>query len=225
MSHSATVHLLRHGEVHNPDRIVYGRLPEFHLSEAGHRMAELAAREFERRASRGARFSYLAASPLTRTQETAAPVSKALGLPVVLDERVIEAGNYFEGMHVNRDELLRHPRHWRYMTNPLRPSWGEPYREQVARMAEAIKDAAVQAVKRGGDGAEAIVVSHQLPIWMARTSVEGRALPHDPRTRQCNLASVTSLTFDDISAPGAPRVTYAEPAAELYPGVIQLPGS
>ncbi|WP_030015193.1 histidine phosphatase family protein [Curtobacterium sp. S6] len=225
MSHSATVHLMRHGEVHNPDRIVYGRLPEFHLSAAGHQMAELAAREFERRAARGARFVYLAASPLTRTQETAAPISQALNLPVTLDERVIEAGNYFEGLHVSRDELVRHPRHWRFMTNPLRPSWGEPYREQVRRMAAAIKDAAVEAVARGGDGAQAIIVSHQLPIWMARSSVEGRMLPHDPRTRQCNLASVTSLTFEDISAPRAPKVTYSEPAAELYPGVIQLPGS
>lgn len=168
---------------------------------------------------------YLAASPLTRTQETAAPISQALNLPVTLDERVIEAGNYFEGLHVSRDELVRHPRHWRFMTNPLRPSWGEPYREQVRRMAAAIKDAAVEAVARGGDGAQAIIVSHQLPIWMARSSVEGRMLPHDPRTRQCNLASVTSLTFEDISAPRAPKVTYSEPAAELYPGVIQLPGS
>lgn len=225
MSASATVHLLRHGEVHNPDRIVYGRLPEFHLSEAGRAMAELAARELHRRARDGANIVYLAASPLTRTQETAAPIAEKLDLPIHVEDRVIEADNYFEGRHVDRAELLGNPEHWSKLWNPLRPSWGEPYREQVDRMAAAIKDAAVQAVGLGGDGAEAVIVSHQLPIWMARTSVEGRMLPHDPRTRRCNLASLTSLSFDDIGAGGPPRVAYCEPAAELYSGVIQLPGS
>lgn len=225
MSPRATVHLLRHGEVHNPDRIVYGCLPNFHLSETGQAMAELAARELERRAADGANITYLAASPLTRTQETAAPISEKLGLPIASDGRVIEAGNHFEGLHVNRSELLRNPRHWPKLVNPLRPSWGEPYREQVDRMSEAIKSAAAEAVDRGGDGAEAVIVSHQLPIWMARSSIEGRPLPHDPRSRQCNLASLTSLHFDDISAGTRPQIEYCEPAAELYSGVIQLPGS
>lgn len=225
MTESATVHLLRHGEVHNPERIVYGRLPDYHLSAAGREMAELAARELRRRADQGARIVWLGASPLTRAQETAAPVSRELGLPVHEEPRAIEADNYFEGLHVDREELLRHPRHWPTLLNPLRPSWGEPYREQVARMAAAIKDAAVQAVRLGGDGAEAVIVSHQLPIWMARRSVEGGFLPHDPRTRQCNLASLTSLAFPDVHAPLRPVVSYCEPAAELYSGVIQLPGS
>ncbi len=225
MSASATVHLLRHGEVHNPDRIVYGCLPEFHLSETGRAMAELAARELARRAENGAEIVYLAASPLTRTQETARPISEKLGLPIHPEERVIEAGNYFEGLHVNKSELIRNPRHWPKLLNPLRPSWGEPYREQVERMSAAVKDAAVQAVARGGDGAEAVIVSHQLPIWMARSSVEGRMLPHDPRTRQCNLASLTSFTFDDIGVGRRPSIAYCEPASELYSGVVQLPGS
>lgn len=225
MSHSATVHLLRHGEVHNPDRIVYGRLPGYHLSERGRAMARLAAEELRRRADDGAAIVHLAISPLTRTRETAAPIEELLGLEARPDERLLEAGNHFEGLHVNRDELLRNPRHWPRLLNPLRPSWGEPYRDQVRRMSEAVKDAAAEAVRIGGDGAQAVLVSHQLPIWMVRSGVEGRPLPHDPRTRQCNLASLTSLRFDDVRAPGRPSVAYCEPAAELYSGVIQLPGS
>ena len=69
----ATVHLLRHGEVHNPDGVLYGRLPEFHLSELGREMARMLAEHFARRAAQGAKIVHLAASPLTRAQETAQP--------------------------------------------------------------------------------------------------------------------------------------------------------
>lgn len=225
MNTRATVHLLRHGEVHNPERIVYGRLPGYHLSETGHQMARLSAQALAERAEAGSRIVYLAASPLLRTRQTAEPITELLGLEANPDERVIEAGNWFEGLHVDREELLHNPRHWPRLVNPLRPSWGEPYRDQVERMAQAVKDAARHAVEIGGDGAEAVIVSHQLPIWMTRLSVEGRPLPHDPRTRQCNLASITSLHFPDVHSGLRPEVSYSEPARPLYSGVIQLPGS
>jgi len=221
---STTVHLLRHGQVLNPHRLVYGRLPHYGLTELGARMAEAAAAELVRRVGTGSRIVHLVSSPLQRARETAAPVARELRLPVHPDERVIEPRNHFEGLHVGTGELLK-PRHWPHMLNPLRPSWGEPYRQQVARMAEAVLDAGRTAVERGGDGAEAVVVSHQLPIWLTRRSAEGRPLPHDPRRRQCNLASLTTLVFDDLHAGGPPRVLYSEPAARYYPGVNQLPGS
>lgn len=221
---SATVHLLRHGEVHNPEHVVYGRLPDFHLSEKGARMAEAAAAELARRVQGGERIVHLAASPLTRTRETAAPVARELGLDVHTDERLIEPANHFEGLHVTGRELAK-PQHWPFILNPLRPSWGEPYRSQVQRMTEAVREIAREAARRGGDGAQAVAVSHQLPIWLTRLCAEGRPLPHDPRRRECNLASLTSLTFDDVDRPGVPGVSYSEPAAHLYPGVNQLPGS
>lgn len=219
------VHVMRHGEVENPERIVYGRLPEYHLSALGQKMVRMSAEEFKRMSDEGANIVYLAMSPLTRTRESAAPITELLGLEGYPDERVIEADNHFEGLHVNREELLKNPRHWPHLLNPLRPSWGEPFTHQAHRMAEAIKDAGAQALARGGSGAEAIVVSHQLPIWMARRSAEGKFLPHDPRTRQCNLASITTFEFDDLWSPQRPKISYKEPAAPLYSGVIQLPGS
>lgn len=219
------VHVMRHGEVENPERIVYGRLPNYHLSERGQKMVRMSAEEFKRMADHGANLVYLAMSPLTRTRESASPITELLGLEGHPDERVIEAGNYFEGLHVNRDELLKNPIHWPHLLNPLRPSWGEPFGDQVRRMVEAIKDAGVQALERGGEGAEAIIVSHQLPIWMARRSAEGKFLPHNPRSRECNLASITTFEFDDIFSQERPKISYKEPAASLYSGVIQLPGS
>ncbi|WP_154792843.1 histidine phosphatase family protein [Occultella kanbiaonis] len=202
-----TVHLLRHGEVHNPDRVLYGRIPGYGLSERGHRMAERIADTFT---ARGADLVHLVASPLQRAQETAAPLAAAFDLPVRTDERVIEAENYFEGSTVGKNpaELLN-PAHWAKLVNPLRPSWGEPYAEQAARMYAAIRDARAAA-----DGHEAVIVSHQLPIWVARSTILGRSMLHDPRRRRLTLASLTTLTFERGTLLA---VDYTEPCADLLP--------
>jgi broad specificity phosphatase PhoE len=218
----ATVHLLRHGEVHNPDGVLYGRLPEFHLSGLGRDMAGMLAEHFSARTGQGAKIVHLVASPLTRAQETAQPIAEALGLAITTEARIIEAENYFEGLHVDKAEL-RKPKHWPMLRNPLRPSWGEPYKEQAARMIAAVQDARLRAIELGGDGAEAILVSHQLPIWATRLSAEGKPLWHDPRKRECTLTSVTSLVFDDGG--NLLRVEYSEPAAVLLPGASSTPGA
>ncbi len=200
-----TVHLLRHGEVHNPAHVLYGRLPGYHLSELGRQMADLAA---EHLADHD--IVHVVSSPLERAQETAAPVAAEHGLEVTLDERVLEAENAFEGLPVAGGKgLLRHPRLWPKMLNPLRPSWGEPYTEVVVRMRDAVVDA--RAAARGH---EAVVVSHQAPIWMIRLATEGRSLVHNPAHRECSLASLTSLTFvgDELLS-----LAYCEPAATLLP--------
>ena len=208
MTVQTTVHLLRHGEVHNPGKVLYGRLPGFRLSTDGEAMAEKAAAWFL-----GKDVTHLVSSPLERAQQTAAPIAGALSLPVGIDERLIEAGNAFEGLRVGvGDGALRVPRHWWKLRNPFRPSWGEPYVRQVVRMMGAL-DAAKDAAR----GHEAVLVSHQLPIWTLRLHVEGRRYAHDPRRRQCGLASVTSVTYDDDRIRG---VTYAEPAGATDPDAV-----
>lgn len=196
------VHLLRHGEVHNPDRILYGRLPDFHLSALGREMAEAVAEHLA-----GADLGLVVHSPLERTAETAAPTLARHGLTAVVDPRVIEAGNKFEGRRF-RKRLLLDPRRWWWVRDPTKPTWGESYRAIGKRMMFAIEDARDHA-----RGREVLVVSHQLPIWTIRSALQGRRLWHDPRHRQCNLASLTSVTFtgDEVT-----DVTYTEPAAHLY---------
>ena len=55
-----------------------------------------------------------------------------------VNDGLIEAGNEFEGLKVAvGDGALRRPRHWWKLRDPFTPSWGEPYRSIVARMAEA----------------------------------------------------------------------------------------
>ncbi len=201
------VHLVRHGEVRNPDRVLYGRLPGFGLSELGHRMAELAAASLA-----GRPIASLAASPLQRTRESAAPWAARFGLEVRLDERLIEPANRFEGGNVRKG--LRDPRNWPYLVGPWRPTWGEAFASIRGRMMAAVAEA--HAGTRGG---EAVLVSHQLPIWMVARTVAGKPLPHDPRARRCALSSITTLAWRD----GAfVEVDYQEPAAELLAESIDL---
>jgi broad specificity phosphatase PhoE len=205
MSETTVVHLLRHGEVENPDRIIYGRLPGYHLSANGQSMARAAEAFFADRPV-GALFS----SPLERALETARPVAERLGLPVVIDERLIEPWNHFEGLRFGvGDGSLRRPAHWPHLINPFLPSWGEPYRQIVARMLAVMAAARVAA-----GGAEAVCVSHQLPIWVTRRHVERRPLWHNPMARQCALGSVTSFSYAGDQIVG---VSYTVPARRQVP--------
>ncbi len=200
------VHLMRHGEVNNPNGILYGRLPDFHLSELGREMAERVADWL----AAAYDLAYLAASPLERAQETAQPVAAAFGLAIHTDERVIESGNVFEGKVFGvGNGALRHWRSWWLLRNPFTPSWGEPYARIADRMLAAMADA-----RDAARGRSALIVSHQLPVWTARSAVERRRFAHDPRRRQCTLASVTSFHYagDDVVS-----VSYAEPARDLLP--------
>lgn len=221
MADTATVHLVRHGEVHNPDKVLYGRLPGFGLSELGKEMAEGIAEYFGDRAEAGRPVHLLAASPLQRAQETIAPLAARLQLPVVTEDRVLEAENAFEGLS-NIKRHLRTPRCWPLLINPFRPSWGEPYKQQAERVLEAVKDLSDRAISDFGDGAEVVVVSHQLPIWVTRLWAEQRPLWHDPRSRECSLTSVTSL---HIGPTGVESVSYAEPNIALSRQALALPGA
>ncbi|QTV80106.1 histidine phosphatase family protein [Microbacterium sp. NIBRBAC000506063] len=193
------LHLVRHGEVHNPGRILYGRLPDFHLSEAGRQMADAAAAYI---ASLDRPVSLLRCSPLERTQESAAPFAERFGLTPELDERVIEPSNVFEGTQMHR--ALLNPLNWRHLRRPSRPSWGEPYLSIAQRMTAAMDDAWDAA----SDG-DVVIVSHQAPIWVTHLHVAGLPYKHDPRSRRCALSSVTSFTYADGKWQ---EIGYAEPA-------------
>lgn len=199
------VHLLRHGEVHNPTGVLYGRMSGYHLSDLGDRMAQRVADTVGDRD-----ITHVISSPLERAQETARPLAERRGVEITTDRRVIESTNVFEGETFSLQKgLLKRPRTWRHLWNPMRPSWGEPYKQVVARMLAGVYDARDAAV-----GHEAVVVSHQLPIWITRLHVEGRSFLHDPRRRQCTLCSLTSFTF---AGDRLTTVRYSEPAADLIP--------
>lgn len=208
---STIVHLVRHGEVHNPDRILYGRLPGWHLSVRGRQMAAAVAADLADHD-----ITYIAASPLQRAQETVAPVLAGVNarrdaddqLELVTDDNLLEAGNQLEGLHIKGvRSALWNPKRWPMLKAPSVPSWGEPYTEILDRMWVAVDRA-----RRAAEGHEAVCVSHQLPVVCVQRDVQGLPLQHNPAARRCNLASVTSLVFD------GDRLTdmvYSEPAQAI----------
>lgn len=207
MAERTTVHLVRHGEVRNPDGILYGRMPGFGLSDTGRQMASALGEYFT-----GRDVAHLVSSPLQRAEETAAPIAAAHSIAIASDERLIEAANDFEGQRWGgKGGIMSRRSNWPKLRNPMRPSWGEPYVDIVLRMSMAVEAARMQA-----RGHEAVCVSHQLPIWTLRSAVEGRRLWHDPRQRECALASVTSLHFEGCRLAS---VSYAEPCGDIGQGV------
>lgn len=206
------LHLVRHGEVHNPDRVLYGRLPGFYLSELGRRMAEAAALEL---AGSDRQVVTLMASPLERARESAQPIASALGLDIVVEDRIIEPTNSFEGMvNAGADAAFKKPRYWHRYWNPLRPSWGEPYRQIAGRMRHAIDDA--WKATRNGD---IVMVSHQNPIWVTHLDVAGKPLFHNPASRRCELSSIT--TFERRGERWY-EVDYRTPAAGLLDDAVDV---
>ena len=209
------IHLVRHGEVFNPSGVLYGRLPEFHLSERGRRMALLAAESLA-----GLTVVSVTASPLTRTRESAQPWLDAFHLELGIDERLIEPANVFEGTNI-RASLKRNPLLLRHLINPWKPSWGEPFVSIAARMMAAVADAHASV-----ESGEVVLVSHQLPIWMVARTVQGMPLATDPRHRRCTLSSITTISWDPAAGPGGvgafAEVDYQEPAAALLAESIEL---
>ncbi len=194
------LHLVRHGEVHNPGRVLYGRLPGFGLSVDGRAMTRQAA-EYVKSLDRPV--TSLICSPLQRTRESAEPFTELFGLEPQIDERVIEPTNVFEGRRMAR--ALVNPWNWRHLRKPALPSWGEPYADVVGRM-----NAAMTQAWEAADSGDVVIVSHQLPIWITHLAVAALPLRHDPRERRCALSSVTSFEMVDKKWT---EIAYAEPAS------------
>ncbi|MBU6143977.1 MAG: phosphoglycerate mutase family protein [Acidobacteria bacterium] len=198
------IHLVRHGEVYNPSGVLYGRLPNFHLSDTGKLMARAAAQELK---DQGFPIRAIFSSPLIRTQESAKPIEELFGLDSKTNENLIEPWNVFEGRKLSVKAVAVRPHWWWHFRNPAKPAWGESFIDIIARMQEAISEAA-ESVKDG----DVVLVTHQLPIWIMHLHAAGEKLMHDPRKRRCSLSSITSFEFIDGKLT---EVGYLEPAAKL----------
>jgi broad specificity phosphatase PhoE len=193
---TTVVHLVRHAEVENPDKIWYGHLEGFHLSARGRETAEALGEFFASHA-----LAAVYASPLTRAQETARPIALARGLDVAVCQDIIETQSHLQGEYADHRVFLK-PRNLRYFLNPFRPTWGEPYRSVAARMVRA-----VEAMRLAHPGGEVVAVSHMTPIQIARLAVEGRPLRPWLGNVPCRRGSVTTLEFEDD---GYARTVYRE---------------
>lgn len=198
------VHLVRHGEVYNPDGVLYEQLPNFHLSDKGKLMAMAAAQELK---NQKAPVKAVVSSPLVRAQESAVPFEELFKLVKQTDQRLIEPTNAFRGRKMGAKHLALKPHLWWHFRNPARPSWGEPYKSIVARMNEAM----ISAAESVTDG-DVVLVTHQLPIWITHLALETDSFAHDPRKRRCSLSSITTFLYLEGKFS---EVKYSEPAKDI----------
>ena len=203
------LHFVRHGEVANPEGILYGRLEGFGLSPRGHEMAKRSADALATRP-----ITKILSSPLQRAVESATPLATQLKLEIEIDERLLEGLNDFEGSAMSFGRLFREPSVWKKLYNPWKPSWGEPYRE-ISQRVMALAEDAWNSVDEG----EVVLVSHQVVIWILHRSIAGIPLPHLPHQRRGSLSSITTVKK---VADCWKEESYREPAADLLEDAIDL---
>jgi len=182
------IYLVRHGLVHNPNRIAYGWLPRFRLTEEGRVQASATAAYL---AGTGARL--ILTSPLLRAVQTARIIATALpGVPVRRSRLLIESGlaHFWEGLPW---AIIpeRHPEVWRvWQERPSACTAGE----SIAAQAERMRRAVLLALRLSGGG-PAICISHRDPILALRFACGGGAFD-DLHTTETAPASVTILRYD-----------------------------
>jgi len=190
------IHVLRHGEVENPEKILYGRQPGWRLSSRGQEMAQVVA-DWSSNLDLGA----IHASPLQRAQETAAPIAAKHNLQIKTDDNLIEAANIFEGKKFELGSgVLRHPSSWWHLRNPAKPSWGEPYTEQIERML-----AAVFAARDAANGKDDHLIS-QNRLFIREThyaaeDLDAKNATIDPATGE-EAESGAKVAIEDTSIEG-----------------------
>ena len=207
---ATTIHFVRHGEVENPNHVLYERLPGFHLSNRGLEMARATAKYIATVPQmRG--ISAIYSSPLERTQETAQQIANALQIgPIILDNRLIEAENNFRGKRIGYGEgALWKNNNWKLVSNLWKPSWGESYKSIAARVG----DFAREQVKNH-PGEQIVAVTHESPIWSYRHLLETGHAEHNMLLRKTALASITSITYDCTNM-NVLSITYVDPAARV----------
>lgn len=158
-----TVHLVRHGEVHNPTGVFYGRIPGFKLSENGRNQVKKLGKHLSNRS-----IKKIYASPLDRTKETAAIIQEFFPtIPVSYDERLIEVGSPVQGKPMA--ELI--PSQWNFYIEEFIAQGGESLEDIWKRMSSFFSE-----VVPLHDNEEIIVVSHGDPIMITAASYQGLPL-------------------------------------------------
>jgi broad specificity phosphatase PhoE len=185
-----TIYLVRHGEVHNPDRVVYGRLQGFRLSGNGRRQAHVLGKYLS---SRNIRAVY--ASPLERTRETARIVSSYhKNIPVEFDELLLEVHSPpFEGKPFQEAEDIR----WNFYQEKYYVL-GQERAQDIWKRINAVFKKIITKHK----GKEVVVVSHSDPIIISLVQLLGRPLRDSEIEGKQPVppANGFMLVFDDFGA-------------------------
>lgn len=158
-----TVHLTRHGEVHNPEKILYGRIPGFVLSETGKQQVHALGKHIAKKKIR-----HVYTSPLDRTRETASILSTYIPMEHMHpDARLLENATPLEGKPLK--EIALHDFNF-YATEHIK-NGGERIADIADRMTQFFEEIRVRHTNE-----EVLVVSHGDPIMITYAYYSGLPL-------------------------------------------------
>lgn len=184
--------MLRHAHVHNPQDIVYGRLPRFRLSDRGRRQAELAGRFLA-----GRSVAALYTSPLLRARQTAAIVARCLpGTPVRQSRALLEVRTSYQG---SPNAIIK-PGFSFY--EPLKDPGDESMEAVFTRLARFL-----QRVVRRHAGQTVVAVTHADPIAILRVGLAGLPLTAS-NLHHTVYPARASVTYVRLLPGEPPRLSY-----------------
>jgi broad specificity phosphatase PhoE len=199
------IHIVRHGEVHNPTSVFYGRLPNFGLSERGRQQAQGAARYLEDRP-----LAVIFASPQQRAQETAGFLAEHHpGLEILTDERLDEIYTPYDGEALNKMAAIG----WNLYKDTA------PEFEQPDDVVQRTQDFLAQ-IRRECSGNEIAAVTHgdvvafALTVAFGETPVAGQRLHFTKfglSESYPSTASVSTFTYQTDDPDERPQVKYKRP--------------
>jgi probable phosphoglycerate mutase len=164
--------LVRHGQTPTTGKVLPGRAAGLHLADKGREQAEAVAGRIASIQTDKRKVAAVYASPLERTRETAAPIAKALGVPVKRTRGLLEA-DFGDWTGAELKTLMKLPEWRTVQRNPsgFRFPGGESFPEMQARICGAIG-----TLVAAHPGQTVVAVSHADPIKAAVANAMGTHL-------------------------------------------------
>ncbi|OGY21071.1 MAG: hypothetical protein A2126_03680 [Candidatus Woykebacteria bacterium GWB1_45_5] len=183
---STTVYYVRHAPYENPERLVPGRIPGYHLGSDGKEKARKVGEFFK-----GKPINYIYTSPLERTFETANIIGEQLpGAKIihVYDLIEIESTSW---QAFRLEELFTNEYYESFLNDPAT----DKVIESLNKLAARIKNLTLTLCAKHKDE-EIICVSHEYPILALRLTLEGKPL-NLLKTYNVSMGSITTFVFDE----------------------------
>ncbi len=181
------IHFIRHAQVNNPEKIAYGRMAGFKLSESGKKEAAKVGEFFKNK-----KISCIYTSPLERGFETANIISDAF-------KKIVKVVHKYELIEIDSkkwqsfplDELFQD----KYFESFVSDAESNEVPENLSALAARMENFTLSLCAEQ-KGEEVVCVSHEYPILALRFRLERKPLTQI-KNLNVETGSVTTFVFDE----------------------------